>query len=313
MSDFAYTDDDTIDTEWTSTGMGKEIVFAPRMNEELTVRFVTDPSTKAADHGWCMYREADGFPGLIGNYDLPDGLKLVPVKDFKVEYDPSLERNVKKAAVDPILQRMRPSQENVEKGLKYPDVAEKFLTNVIYLGGNVKKNPKYNPVVGQHIVLKLSKTLADELMKAFANYRKIDPTWSAAGKVFTILSHSRPVKYRVEYLSDYVPADELPEPLDTVAWVTDLRRAVEKAVEAIDNGLINPTIVEDSIVGTDLDPAGEDEIVQDFVDGREAEIDWNSLPPATIRRKLNQAGVPTAAGLHRNELVALAKAHLQNA
>lgn len=312
---YAHTDEDVLETEWVKGSGFKKVTFNLPKGKKIRVRFVTDPASMALDHGWCAYREVTAYNGLVGGYDLPNGMREIPVDDFEVIVDPEDGKRKKRAKRDPIAQRVRPGKFDLQDGRSFASASDKVIGNVIYIEGNLEKKTQYDPAPGTHILLKFSKSAFQDILTTFATYRDADVNFDPTAATWDLLVDGTPTRLIITRVKGEPPVDDLPDPLDTVVWVNDLRKAVEKAVEEIDA----------AAEGTMLDPDGdgvveeEGEILEDFVAAHQTDtvhaesgVDWSDMPPATIKRKLAALKPPVSvpAGISRPDLIELAKQHL---
>lgn len=294
--------------EWTKGGGTKKICWTLPQGRKIRVRFVTDPATMQADHGWCMYREVNAFSGLIGGAEMPNGLKEFPVDDFEITTDPETGRRMKTRKKDPLLARVRPSKWDMEDGRNYASARDRVVCNVVYENGELEKKEQYNPSEGQLILLKMSKSAYGDLKNAFETYKDVDENFTPIGQVWDLLIDGKGATARlvVSRVKGEPPVD-VPDPIDTVAWVNDLRAAVEQFVENLDGGI--------AAEGTQVVSRDEEEI--EIVEQYEANltsapagVDWTSIAPAAIKRKLTEKGVQVPARIRNDELIELAKREL---
>lgn len=314
MANFANVDDDLLngEVEWSKSGGSKKICWSLPQGRKVRVRFVTDPATMSADHGWCLYREVNAFNGLIGGAEMPNGLKEFPVDDFEIVTDPETGRRMKTRKNDPLLKRVRPSKWDMEDGRNYASARDRVVCNVVYEHGELEKKEQYNPSSGQSILLKMSSSSYKDLKNAFDTYRDVDENFTPIGQVWDLLIEGKGATARlmVTRVKGEAPIN-MPDPIDTVAWVNDLRSSAERFVFG-------------------LDSAAEDEGTQAFYGDDEADIveqyeanvtsagnaggvDWTSIAPTALKRKLVAEGVTVPQRIRNDELIELAKSHLNGA
>lgn len=307
MANYANIDEDLLngDVEWAKSSGSKKVCWSLPAGRKIRVRFVTDPATMGADHGWCLYREVNAFSGLIGGADMPNGLKEFPVDDFEIIADPETGRRMKTRKADPLLKRVRPSKWDMEDGRNYASARDRVVCNVVYEGGDLEKKEQYNPGPGQLILLKMSKSAYGDLKNAFETYRDVDDAFTPVGSAWDLLIEGKGATSRllVSRVKGEPPVD-VPDPIDTVRWVNDLRTAAERFVAELDYGMTEDGISVEY---------GEDAVVEQFeanvTQPRDAGVDWTSIAPTAIKRALLADNVSVPARIRTDELIELARAH----
>ena len=310
MANFARTNMQLLDDniEWEKSGGFRKTCYNLPNGRTIRVRFITDPSTMDADHGWCVYREVNAWNGLIGDIKMPNGLKEFPVDDFDiVEPFPGELRKVRKK--DLYQMRVKPSRFDMEDGRNFASASTKIITSVVFEGGSLEKEDKWNPPVGQVILLKWGKRAFDLLESKLEDRRDEDPNFTLAGTVWEILVEGTGInsKLSMSRVKNPEPMD-LPDPLDTVDYVNNIRRQAEKFIDSLD-GAAESYVVEDTVVESEEDVTNAYEANRANI-AAAAQIEWENVSLARIRAKLKEQGVFTGPKPTRDELIALAKEHL---
>jgi len=293
------------EVEWMKSSGNRKVCWSIPAGRKIRVRFVTDPATASADFGWCIYREVNAFSGLIGGEEMPPGLKEFPVDDIEILTDPETGRRMQTRKPDILLKRVRPDKYAREDGRNYASARDRVVGNAVYEDGDLEKNTQYNPSPGQHILLKMSKTAYGDLKKAFAIYNNADPNFTPIGAVWDLIIEGKGATSRliVTRVNGEPPID-MPDPIHTVAWVNDTRAAAEKFIFGLDGAREEVT---ESFYGDD------DEIVDQFeanITSASSEIDWTSIAPTSLKRKLIAVGVNVPQRIRNDELIELGKLHL---
>lgn len=312
MANFARTNTQLLDDniEWEKTGGFRKSCYALPNGRTIRVRFLSDPSTMDADRGWCVYREVNAWNGLIGDIKMPNGLKEFPVDDFDIiEPFPGELRKVRKR--DVYQMRVKPSRFDQEDGRNFASAATKIITNVVYEGGDLEKDPKWNPPVGQQILLKLGKRVFDLLESKLEDKRDDDPSFSLTDTVWDLTVEGTGInsKLSMRRVNDPDPID-LPDLIDTVDYVNNVRRQAEQFIDSLD-GAADTFHVEDPVVESEESVTDAYEANRSNV-AAAATIEWENVSLARIRAKLKEKGVFTGPKPTREELVALANEHLND-
>jgi hypothetical protein len=309
MANYGYVDEDLMngEVEWMKSSGSRKVCWSIPSGRKIRVRFVTDPATLSADFGWCFYREVNAFNGLIGGAEMPNGLKEFPVDDLELLTDPETGRRMQTRKPDILLKRVRPSKWDMEDGRNYASARDRVVGNAVYESGDLEKNTQYNPAPGQLILLKMSKTGYGDLRKAFAIYKNADPNFTPIGAVWDLVIEGKGATARlIVTRANGEPPVDMPDPIDTVAWVNDLRASAEKFVFGLDSAAQEE--------GTTSFYGDDDEIVDQFEANVTAQgvgvIDWTSIAPTALKRKLVAVGVNVPQRIRNDELIELGKLHL---
>ena len=275
-------------------------MYSVKSNTDAIVQFLNNPWDDP-DHDWFDYKELRAFGGLRGGYLLPPGLAVFPA-----------------IARDPLIDLIEPGKFD-EDGKVYPKKV--VAVNAIFLGGSMgEKNSEYEPEPGQHIILKFSIMLAQQVESKLMERRDEDPNFDCTlfawnmrvdvpkegGKLVYIQSTVRLTKN-----SEVTPIDPVePYAIDTI--LGDIRARVEDAVKVINmemasqNVISSPVTVEDPF--TDDNTAVEDlENAIAAFDGAATVVDpFDGIADTRLKKLLVDAGVAAPRGASREVLINLA-------
>lgn len=283
-------------TLYQEKGAGKKgagMCYTLRTGPKLTLRFLADPTSGAGD-AWFGYREVDAWNGLKGGVQMPAGLKRFPGIDGK----------------DPLLRRVRLTDEQVAQGWKTPAQPQKVITSVVYESGDIVSNQDYMPTPGTVILFSMSKQWFDQVCVRIAEKREeLGDDWSpiGPGKLWAIRltgEFGKGYSLSVAVREDAPPVD-LPEPLDPRGWVVSKRMAAEDFIE----GQPDPDWVEEQVDAQveRLSRVAASGVAESMVDD---DASWDTLATSTIKDALKAARVPFSPRADRAELVDLAKKSL---
>ena len=303
--------DDSIEWEKSGSSGFRKTMWAMPNGRPIRVRFITDPDNMDHDHGWCVYREVNAWNGLIGGDKMPAGLKEFPVDDFDIiEPSPGEIRKVRKK--DLYQQRVVPSTYDQADGRNFASASTKIITSVVYEGGDLEKDSKWNPNAGQMIILKFGKKAYEQLQAAFESKRDEDDAFTPVGPAWDILIEGTGmnIKLSLRKVKDSIPID-MPDPIDAVDFVNHLRKQAEDYIDSLDGAAPEFSYQAEEAIES------EEDITDTFESNRAATpagpIDWENVSLARIRAKLKDAGVVAGPRATRDELIALAAQHLTDA
>lgn len=271
------------------------------LDERITMRLLSDPTSPDAGDSWFVYREVNAWLGLVGGHQMPGSVKQFPLIDGQ----------------DPYWARVAVSPEELAKGRTRAASSQKVITSVIFESGRISKNEQYMPEPGTTILLKLSKIWFERICEKIAEKRmELGDDWSPIGpnKVWLVrTSGSFRDGFSIELVvrEDGLPMD-LPEPLDGRGWVLRKREQAVEFIDSLDFG--SPKAVQ----------AQEAQIVDDFIDNRmeakpsgdalpvslDDDIAWAELSNGRIKQALDAARIAYSPRATRPELIELAKQHL---
>jgi hypothetical protein len=276
-------------------------MYNVKSNTDAIVQFLNNPWDDP-DHDWFDYKELRAFGGLKSGHQLPPGLAVFPA-----------------IARDPLIDMIEPGKFD-EGGNVYPKKV--VAVNAIFLGGVMgEKNADYEPQPGQHIILKFSNMLAQQVESKLMERRDEDPNFDCTlfawnlrvdvpkgdgGKPAYINSTVRLTKN-----SEVTPVDPT-EPYAIDEILGDMRARVEDAVREINasmasrNIISEPVSVEDPFTDDDMAVEELEKAVAAFGTDATAVDPFDGIADTRLKKLLVDAGVAAPRGASREVLINLA-------
>ena len=281
---------------------------------KATVQFLNNPWDSPAD--WINYREIRAFNGLRSGDRLPPGLAVFPAVDRKEQVSPETGRRVMVTITDPLVDLIEPGQFDKDGKVKPVTVT---AINAVFIGGRMgEKDSNYEPQPGQHIIIKLSRRLGEQLINKFRERLDENPNFDATMFAWNISIVGEGAQSNLELTKNTqaTPTEGL-EPYVIGEVLNDVRQQVEAAINNIANSMTavstigRPPAVEDPF-------AGGESAVDDFEREIAALTSADMLAPnavvdpfegvsdARLKRVIADAGGVVPRGASRDILVNLA-------
>lgn len=198
-----------------------------------TVQFLNNPWDSPTD--WVNYREIRAYNGLRSGDRLPGGLAAFPAVDRREQVSPQTGKPVMVTVVDPLLDLIEPGQYDKDGKVKPATV---LAINAVFLSGRMgEKDSNYEPQPGQHIVLKMSRRMGEQLINKFRERLDENPEFDATLFAWKLSVQGEGVNSTIVVAKDTsgaVPSEGI-EPYNIPEILNDVRQRVEAAVADIAN------------------------------------------------------------------------------
>ena len=284
-------------------------IYRLMAGKAVTVRFLTDPGKMSfeeslcvmhtEDNTWVKYREARAFDGYKGDRDASH--KFIPVIDYEVTHT-----GARRDRKDPLQEQIRPSDADIKNKRPYASAKDVMLVNVIYESGGLSKNPDYDPNPGQVIVLALSPKQVETLGNEMKTAIKYKPDFTFTDGAWELMWHDTgkggPAGWELNIMQvDAPPLDTLPDPIDSLAILREIRAIAE--FEVFGTGADTTDDIEEAMNQfASEDVADDDEPVP-------APKSTVGRSPAYIKGVLRKKGVEVPNRISNEDLFALASEH----
>ncbi|CAB4194586.1 hypothetical protein UFOVP1264_41 [uncultured Caudovirales phage] len=270
-------------------------------NNRMVVRFLTDGWDEAQNdgHDWFVFREVWTTDGLRSGHEMPQGLQTFPVFDMKVVEDSVTGKRgltYGPKGTDPYLDLVNPSKKfpamrQDGSVIPYAKPATQMIINVI--------NEE-----GEHIILKLTKPKAEELVEYFKNQAvqaDVDGrefTAIRGAYELTLTGKAPQTKLNVKPLKS--EPIELPEPYDLKDIIHTLRKRAESFIDnALGLGSSDEGTVQEDVIVDDYETVTPTDSYEEAVQIAEAITPsadkYQHMSAVRIKRLLADAGVPIPA------------------
>lgn len=202
---------------------------------KATVQFLNNPWDSPTD--WVNYREIRAFNGLRSGNRLPSGLAVFPAVDRKEQVSPETGRRVMVTITDPLLDLIEPGQYDKDGKVKPVTVT---AINAIFVDGRMgEKDSNYEPQPGQHIIIKLSRRMGEQLINKFRERLDENPNFDATMFAWNISIIGEGVQSNLELTKNtQATPTEGVQPYDIGEVLNDVRQRVESAVNDIANSMM---------------------------------------------------------------------------
>lgn len=283
-----------------------------------TIQFLNNPWDSATD--WINYREIRAYNGLRSGDRLPGGLAAFPAVDRREQVSPQTGKKVLVTVTDPLLDLIEPGMYDKDGKVKPATV---MAINAVFVSGRMgEKDANYEPQEGQHIIIKLSRRLGEQLIGKFRERLDENPNFDATMFSWHLSIQGEGVNssLMVSKGNESVPTEDM-TPYNIGEILNDVRQRVEAAiVEIADQNQATSPI---RAVPTVEDPfSGGEEAVEQF----EKEIaaltsadmlaadpimaasadPFDGVSDARLKRAIANAGAVVPRGASRDILVNLA-------
>lgn|GEM_PF-5210593 len=239
----------------TSTGATRHDrdIYRLKAGKTVQIRFMTDPGKMDFDEALCMrsildgswvkYREIQAWEDVTSGNN-PSGRvthAYIPVADYEIT-----QSGARKDRKDPVQRSLRASDRELadEKwGKPYPKAKDMMLVSVIYEGGSLSKDPKYDPEPGTVLLLALSPLQAKALGEEMQTVTKYVPDFSFTTGSWTLLwdnpTPKNPSNWSLSLTQDReaAPLSVIPQPMDARSALSAIRAATEQELFGLDEAL----------------------------------------------------------------------------
>lgn len=279
---------------------------------DATIMFLNNPWDSPTD--WINYREIRAFNGLRTGHKLPGGLAAFPAVDRKEGVSPQTGRPIMLTVTDPLLDLIQPGQ--YDKDGRVRPAAVKTI-NAIFLGGRMgEKKSEYEPQPGQHILIKLSRRLGEQLVDKFNERRDENPNFDATLNAWNLSVQGEGVNSNIVLSKNndvQPPADDITS-YDIPTVLAGMRECVEEAIGDINETMRMGSTIQEPPTVEDPFADNGDEVVESLEQAI-ANVDqaglltsdpFDGLSDARLKKLLVDAGVAVPRGATREALVNLA-------
>jgi len=280
----------------------------------VTVRFITNPTKyhqqddlsafSTSDGSWVRYHEVNTSSGFKG--DIQSTNWYIPTNNVLFLNGTKTDQR------DPLYEQVRLSKFDIQEGKTSPAVKEMLLVNVIYEDGSFAKKPgseQYDPVPGQQILLSLNPAQVKSMKQFMEHGIQFDPSFSWTRGSFTLTYHQDPSRggsdawYLSIKMNDAPPLDTLPNPIDGMALLRDIRAQAEEEAFGADTEAVSLDDVEAAF--TEEDQAVGDEPAEEA----QAPASTQRKSPAYVKGALRKEGIQVPTRISNEDLYALAEQH----
>lgn len=315
--------------KWASTKVSEKYVNTyqlphdSRTASEGHVRFDVPVlyflATPGVEPWWFPFREIDAWKGLRQPWGgkMPGGLNSFPAND--VQFDP--ETGTKADIGDWCKDMVQPYDEVSRDGAAYQAVRvkTKVLTSAVVVSGqfNRGKDSRYDTSPGDVILLNLTVNQYRNICEFVEEKQEIDRGFSLRDYAVAIHQSGggrsgKPLHFKMRLDKDTPPLEAFGEsfsPVNAQDEVLRLRARAEKHLKGV---------LAEADPDAAMDAAADDEaaIAEEYavsVADSGGSIDWETTGTPAIKQSLKAAGVVVPARATRDELVDLARTHLESA
>lgn len=281
---------------------------------KAVVQFLNNPWDSPTD--WINYREIRAFSGLRSGHRLPGGLAVFPAVDREERISPQTGKPVMVTITDPLLDLIEPGQYDKDGKVKPATVTS---INAVFIDGRMgEKDSNYEPQPGQHVIIKMSRRLGEQLINKFRERLDENPNFDATLFAWNISILGEGAQSNVELTKNTQATPMVGiEACDIGEVLNDVRERVEASIRDLADSMGATSSI--SHVPPVEDPfTDDDSTVDDFereiaaltsaeMLAPNAVIDpFDGVSDARLKRVIADAGAVAPRGATREILVNLA-------